>query len=45
MGFFYEADTLGSTSILIYSQLMACLYTGWGQQDATLIKTVIKLGN
>ncbi len=45
IGFFNEADTLESSSILIYSHSKAGLYTQSGQQDAVKIKMVIKLGN
>ncbi len=45
IGFFNEPGTLESSSILIYSQLITALYTHWGWQDATIIKTVIKLGS
>jgi hypothetical protein len=33
IGFYNEADTLESSSILIYSQAMAGLYTQSGRQD------------
>jgi hypothetical protein len=45
IGFFNEADTLETSSVLFYSQSMSGLYTQWGQQNAALINTVIKLGN
>jgi hypothetical protein len=42
IGYFSEADTFESSSILIYSQLRMGLYTQLGRQKAVLIKTVIK---
>ncbi len=39
---FNEADTLESSSILIYSQLQMGSYTQLGQREAALIQTVIK---
>ncbi len=41
-GFFNEADTLESSSKLIYSQLQTGLYTHIGWREAVLIKTAIK---
>jgi hypothetical protein len=38
IGFFNEADTFESSSILIYSELQMGLYTLLGQQEAVLIK-------
>ncbi len=38
IGFSNEPDTLESTSILIYSELHAGLYTQWIWLDAALIK-------
>jgi hypothetical protein len=38
IGFFIEADTLESSSILIYSELQASLCTQWSWLEATLIK-------
>jgi hypothetical protein len=43
--FFNEADTLEFSSILIYSQSKAGLYTLLGQQGSILIMALIKLGN
>ncbi len=45
IGFFNEAGTLESSSKQIYFQSMTGLYTQLGWRDATLIKTVIKLGS
>ena len=42
IGFFNEADTLVSSSILIYSQLQMGSYTQLGQREAALIEMVIK---
>ncbi len=42
IGLCNEADTLESSSILIYSQLQTGFYTHIGQQEAELIKTAIK---
>jgi hypothetical protein len=43
IGFYNEADTLKSSSILIYSHSMQCFFihkvNGW---DATVIKALIK---
>jgi hypothetical protein len=38
IGFFNEADTLESSSMLIYSELQAGLYTRWIWPEAALIK-------
>ncbi len=38
--FFNEADTVVSSSILIYSQLQMGLYTPIGWQEATVVKRV-----
>jgi hypothetical protein len=38
IGFYNEANTLESNSILIYSELRAGLYTQWIGLDAILIK-------
>jgi len=38
IGFFKEADTLESSSMLIYSELQMGLYTQWVWLKATLIK-------
>jgi len=38
IGFFNEADTLESSSILIYSESMTGLYTQWIGWGAILIK-------
>jgi hypothetical protein len=43
LGFFNEADTLESSSILIYSELPTVLYTQWFGQDAALIKGRLKI--
>jgi hypothetical protein len=43
IGFYNEADTFESSSILIYSWSMIGLYTWRIHQDAALIKVVIKL--
>jgi hypothetical protein len=42
IGFFDNADTLESSSILIYSELHAGLYTQRIWQDAALIKWLLK---
>ncbi len=42
IGFFNEADTLESSSILIYSQLQTGLCTPIGWREAAVIKKVIK---
>jgi hypothetical protein len=41
-GFFNVADTLESSSILIYSEFWMGLYTQIRWREETLIKTVIK---
>ena len=41
--FYNEADTLESSSILIYSQSKAGLCTQWGWHDAVQIK-MVKIG-
>jgi hypothetical protein len=38
IGFFNEADTLESSSILIYSELQTGLYTQWCWLEAVSIK-------
>ncbi len=38
IGFFNEADTLESSSILIYSELRAGLYSQWIGLDAISVK-------
>ncbi len=45
LGFFNEADTLESNSVLIYLQSTTGLYTRKVWWDAVYIKMVIKLGN
>jgi hypothetical protein len=40
---FNEADTLESSSILIYSKLQAGLYSQWIRLDAALIKWLLKV--
>jgi hypothetical protein len=40
IGFYNEADTLESSSILIYSQFSQSLYTWKDWQDAELIKVI-----
>ncbi len=37
IGFFNEADTFESSSVLIYSELLTGLYTQWFGLDAALI--------
>ncbi len=39
IGLFNEADTLESSSMLIYSEFKTGLYTQWVGRDATLIKS------